>query len=355
MLVSAPILPNVRKIAVARVNALGDFLFTVPALEALRAAYPQAEIVLLGKAWHASFLARRTTPIDRVVVVPPCRGVGADPDIEENPAELERFFQSMVQERFDLAIQMHGGGRYSNPFTRRLGARVTIGLQTPDALPLDYTMPYIYYQHEIVRYLELVALVGATTSVLEPHIAVHQDDLAESARLVPYDDRPLVALHPGASDPKRRWSPDRFAVVGNALVEAGARVVITGIAEERELTAAVMQHMEGKAQDLGGMLSLGGLTGLLTRCRVLVANDTGPLHLASAVGTATVGVYWCNNLIIAGPMMQTWHRTAVSWQVACPVCGVDQLRTRCEHPDSLVDVVCIQDVLAPALAFLLER
>ena len=79
---------DVLKIAVLRANGLGDFLFILPALEALRAAYPQAEIVLLANAWHASFLAGRPGPIDRVVVVPPSRGVSREPDFAEDSAEL---------------------------------------------------------------------------------------------------------------------------------------------------------------------------------------------------------------------------------------------------------------------------
>ena len=81
--------PNVRKIAVLRVNGLGDFIAAVPALEALRAAYPAAEIVLLAKDWHAAFLAGRPGPVDRVVVVPPARGVGEDNDFAEDPGRLD--------------------------------------------------------------------------------------------------------------------------------------------------------------------------------------------------------------------------------------------------------------------------
>src|SRR2546430_2056491 len=183
--------PGVRRIAVLRANALGDFIFALPALEALRAAYPQAEIVLLAKKWHATFLQGRPGPVDRVVAVPPYPGVSEEPGTPstrhslECTAELEQFFEAMAQERFDLAIQIHGGGRYSNPFLLRLGARLTVGLKTPDAAPLDRWVPYVYIQSEVLRYLEVVALVGATTHVLGPRIAVTAQDLAEAERVVP--------------------------------------------------------------------------------------------------------------------------------------------------------------------------
>ena len=290
---------GVRKIAVLRANALGDFIFALPALEALRAAYPRAEIVLLAKKWHATFLEGRPGPVDRVVVVPPCEGVSEEPATPstrhslECSAELEQFFEAMAQERFDLAIQIHGGGRYSNPFLLRLGARMNVGLKTRDAVPLDRWVSYISYQPEILRYLEVVSLVGAAPIVLESRISVIEEDLLEAQSVVPESARPLVALHPGAGDPQRRWPTEKFAAVGDALAAVGAQIVVIGTTEEKQLVEAVVTNMKAGAQNLCGRLSLGGLAGLLSRCRVLISNDSGPLHLAAAVGTATVGIYWC--------------------------------------------------------------
>src|SRR2546423_7744026 len=246
--------PDVHKIAVLRANGLGDFIFALPALEALRVAYPEAEIVLLGKKWHANFLANRPGPIDRVVIVPAFKGVNEEPGLVENPAEQEQFFKAMNHERFDLAIQLHGGGRYSNPFLLRLGARMTVGLKTPDAAPLDRWVPYLYFQSEVLRYLEVVALVGATTRVLEPRIAVTAQDLAEAERVVPSAGdptsvgSPLVALHPGGADPRRWWPADKFAAVGDALAAAGARGVVTGTREEHHVVEAARRVLTFDAQ-----------------------------------------------------------------------------------------------------------
>jgi len=343
---------GVRKIAVLRANALGDFIFALPALEALRAAYPRAEIVLLAKKWHATFLEGRPGPVDRVVVVPPCEGVSEEPAAPgnvENSAELEQFFEAMVQERFDLAIQMHGGGRHSNPFLLRLGAGMTVGLKTPDAVPLDRWVPYIYFQPEILRYLEVVSLVGATASVLEPRISVLEKDLFEAQSVVPEKAKPLVVLHPGAGDPQRRWPPEKFAAVGDALATMGAQIVVTGTKEEEQLVEAVTTGMKAEAQNLCGCLSLGRLAGLLSRCRVLIANDSGTLHLAAALGTATVGVYWCFNLVTAGLPTRLCHRPVISWHVQCPICGVDRSRTSCEHRASFVAGIPTEEVIAAAL------
>ncbi len=341
--------PAIAKIAILRANALGDFIFALPALTALRETYPQAEIVLLAREWHQAFLADRPSPIDRVVVMPP-GGIGNEGAEKQDAIALETFFQSMRQEKFDLAIQLHGGGRNSNPFTLQLGARFTIGLRTPDAPELDRWIPYIYYQPEILRYLEVVSLVGAKTTNLEPHISVTAADLEESYRVVPEGDRPLVVLHPGASDARRRWSTAKFATVGDTLSRAGAQVVVTGTFQEAELARAIVEMMQCPARDVCGRLSLNGLTGLLSRCRVVIANDTGPLHLAAAVGTATVGIYWCGNLITAGPLTRRYHRPQISWRLHCPVCGLDCTTRRCDHAASFVDDVPTAEVIDAALA-----
>ncbi|HZT99099.1 MAG TPA: glycosyltransferase family 9 protein, partial [Ktedonobacteraceae bacterium] len=196
---------------------------------------------------------------------------------------------------------------------------------------------------------ETVALVGATPTTLVPRIAVTPEDLAEAARIVPEHDQALVALHPGANDMRRRWSPENFAAVGDALAAAGAQVVVTGSADEYDLAESVVQAMQKQAQNLSGKLSIGGLVGLLSRCRVLVSNDTGPAHLAEAVGTATVGIYWCGNMLTFAPLTRAKQRQVISWRINCPVCGRDNMSTRCEHQVSFLDDISVEEVCQAAL------
>lgn len=347
-------LTGIQKIAVLRANALGDFIFTLPALEALRSTYPEAEIVLLAKKWHQAFWRDRPGPVDRVVVVPPCAGVGEKETFQNDQEELERFFQSMRDEHFDLAVQLHGGGRYSNPFTHSLGARTTLGLKTPDAAELDRWVPYVYFQHEILRYLEVVSLVGATTTQLEPRVMVTPGDLQEAERVVPEQKKPLVILHPGAGDPRRRWSAEHFAQVGDHLAALGMQVAVIGTGSEKATVESVLASMHREALNLYERLSLGGLAGLFSRSRLVVSNDSGPLHLARAVGASTVGIYWCMNLVTAGPITSTGHRTCTSFQVYCPVCGKDCTLEDCEHQESFVNTVPLKAVLF-AIHDLLEQ
>ena len=341
-------LNGVRKIAVVRANGIGDYCFAVPALAALRAAYPQAEIVLLGKQWHYEFLRDRPGPIDRVVVIPPYGGVSAEPGAPEDREALARFFDAMRAERFDLALQLHGGGRYSNPFTRKLGARATAGLRTSDADPLDRNVPYVYFQPEILRYLEVVSLIGAAPTGIEPAVDVTARDIAEVEALGLPPGAPLAVLHPGATDPRRRWPAEHFAAIGGALARAGAHVAVIGSGEERALAADVTARIAPPAIDLCGRLTLGGLAALLARSRVVVSNDSGPLHLAAAVGAATVGIFWCGNMINGGLPTRARHRPAISWRLNCTICDRNTLFDACAHRASFIDVP-VDDVCAAAL------
>ncbi|MDP9006148.1 MAG: glycosyltransferase family 9 protein, partial [Actinomycetota bacterium] len=115
------LVPDVQRIAVLRANALGDLMFALPALDAVRAAYPEAEVVLLGRAWHRDLLDGRPGPVDRTVVVPPFEGSLA----ADQQRALEEVLDAVAEEGIDLALQLHGGGRNSNPVVSRLGARVT--------------------------------------------------------------------------------------------------------------------------------------------------------------------------------------------------------------------------------------
>ncbi|GLV53902.1 glycosyl transferase [Dictyobacter sp. S3.2.2.5] len=343
---------DVRKIAVLRTNRLGDFIFILPALEALRAAYPQAELVLLTLPWTAAFLSQRPSPVDRAIVVPLCDGVSVEPGEKTDQEQINSFLQTMQQEGFDLACQFRGGGRFSNPFVKKLGARVTIGSKAEDAIPLDRWIPYHVLQSEYIRYLEVVALAGTQTCNIEPHVVVTEQDRVEARSVLPEDSRPLAILHPGAIDPGRRWPSENFARVGDVLAKQNVHIVLTGTHDEQETVDRVQEAMHVESSNLCGRLSLGGLAALLARSRVVVSNDTGPLHLAHAVGARTVGIYWCLNAITAPPLSRLRHVPLVSWQANCPVCGCDRSREQCDHSVSLVSSVSTDEVITAAQGLL---
>lgn len=348
--------PDVARIAVLRANALGDFIFALPALDALRACYPEAELVLIGAPWHAELLRDRPGPIDRVLVVPPWDGIRApgSGELGPSPQTMAAFLDAARLERFDLALQMHGGGANSNPIVAQLGARLTAGLRAEDAPPLDRWIRYVYYQPEVVRYLEVARLVGAEPRSLFPTLAATEADLAAARGVLGAPTRPRAALHPGASDPRRRWPAERFAEVADALAADGYEVLVTGTAGERELVDQVVAASRAPIRALAGELSLSGLIGLYRECQVVVSNDTGPVHLAAALGTPTVGIFWVGNMINCATLLRARHRPIISWTLHCPVCGVDCTRDiypdrgggeDCGHRASFVTDVPVVEVL----------
>ncbi len=351
-------LVNVKKIAVLRANGLGDFIFILPALTALRETYPESEIVYLGRPWHRLFLAGRPGVIDRTVVVPVSDGLRQEPGRHEDQRETDAFFQKMQAESFDLAFQLHGGGRQSNPFIHKLGASLTVGLRTPDAAALDINVPYVYYQNEYMRYLEVVSRVGATSSQTRPVVSLTDKDAREIKEVADISSR-FIVVHPGASDPRRRWPADRFAAVADFFAKRGFRVVITGIEDEMDVVREVQTRMTEPSENLAGKLTIRAMTGLLSAAALLISNDTGPYHLAYALDTPAVGVFWCANLINSAPLHRRRHRALASWTINCPMCGMNcaeefpfEPKIGCDHLTSFTKGVKVAEVALTAIELL---
>jgi ADP-heptose:LPS heptosyltransferase len=358
---------DIRRIVVLRGGGIGDLLQGLPAIVALEAAYPDARITLLGSPHAADMLAGRTGLPHSIETIPIHHGVREVPGAAEDPAATEAFVERMRSQNFDLAVQLHGGGRFSNPFLLRLGATHSVGTATPDAARLERILSYSYYQHEMLRALEVVGLAGAAPVTLEPHLEVTAAARQAVLRLVDPSVESLVVMHPGATDPRRHWPAERFAAVAGALAAAGAQVIIVGGEADRRAAKEILawvNEFEGGASArvsaLAGTLTLSQFAALAARADVFLGNDSGPRHIAAAVGTRTVSIYWFGNLINAGPLDRGRHRVHLSWTTKCPVCGRDCTQVgwtapRCEHDVSFVADVPVEPVLADVRALLADR
>jgi ADP-heptose:LPS heptosyltransferase len=299
-----------------------------------------------------------------VLAAPRVAGVrgepGPDGPPDDPPAVVEEFCAALRSRRFDLGVQLHGGGGNANPLLLRFGARVTAGSRAPGAAPLDRTVPWTPYQHDVMRWLEVVSLVGAEPVHLRPQLAVTAADRVAAAAVlsdagVDGTDGPLVAVHPGATDPRRRWPAHRLGELGRALAERGACTVVLGGGGDAALVDEIRAGLGPEAAgavDLSGRLSMSGLVGVLERVDLFVGNDSGPRHMAEAVGTPTVGVFTRANLVDVSPLFRARHRVLVSWASRCDACGGDYLTTACDCGASVLGDIDVDVVRAAALELL---
>ncbi|WP_225895265.1 glycosyltransferase family 9 protein [Leptolyngbya sp. NIES-2104] len=303
---------NLEKIAIVRaLPGLGDFLCAVPALRALRTAFPQTKITLIGLPNSQSLGARFEQYIDEFVALP------GYPGLPEQPANLEalpEFFEHLRSRQFDLAVQMHGSGIVTNPLTLELGAARTIGFFQPSQPCPDPAsfLPFVETEHEILRYLRLLEFVGIPASDSEMEFPIADADRQEFQTLSQIHGLQRYAcIHAGASVPSRCWSSDRFAQIAEYLSQRGWQIVLTGTCAERGLTESIARLIKAPTINLAGRTSLGTLAALLEGCKLLVCNDTGISHLAAALKVPSVVIFSGSDPQRWSPLDKQRHRSIV--------------------------------------------
>ncbi|HEX2054999.1 MAG TPA: glycosyltransferase family 9 protein [Nitrospiraceae bacterium] len=279
-----------RTIAVLRALQLGDLLCTVPALRSLRAACPDSHIALIGLPWAREFVSRYGDYVDEFVEFP------GFPGLPERPVDTEalpRFLAAMQRRHFDLVLQLHGNGRYSNTIAALLGGDMTAGYyQPPDYCPdAELFMPYPDQLPEVLRHLELLQHLGIPVRRTDLEFPLTGKDHERFSRLHEAEQlRPgtYVCVHPGGRGQDRRWSPAYFGIVADRLAAEGYEVVVTGTSEERDIVKAMLATMQSSPINLVGRTDLGTMGVLLSRAKALLANDTGVSHLAAALKIPSV-------------------------------------------------------------------
>jgi ADP-heptose:LPS heptosyltransferase len=313
---------SLRSIAVFRALQLGDLLCAVPALRALRAAAPGARIVLIGLPWAREFARRFSRYLDGFLEFP---GHPALPEITPRMDAFPRFIARAQREHFDLAIQMHGSGSVVNTIMPLLGAQTLAGFCTPRDYcpdPLRF-MPYPGGIPEIRRLSRLVAFLGVPVGSDELEFPLTPDDRRAAAPLMTrYGLRPrhYACIHPGARLLSRRWRPEYFAAVGDAVASRGLTPVLTGSAGEQDLARRIGRLMKTRPVDLTGRTGLGPLAVVLGSARLLISNDTGVSHIAAALKVPSVIIVTGSDPARWAPLDRRLHRTAVH-RVPCRPCA----------------------------------
>lgn len=307
-----------RRVAVFRALQLGDMLCSVPALRALRRAWPDAHIKLIGLPWATRFVEQFPSLVDELIVFPGARGF---PEQEETDAGLPRFFAAMRERRFDLAIQMHGSGGPANAIVKRFGAAACAGFLQPQEAPEPGFIAWPDDLPEPQRYLALVRALGIDAGddmlwfPLTPHDRCEYEALEMRHGIEP---ERLIVLHPGAQLPSRRWPAARFAEVADALSAHGWQIAITGMPNEAAITAAVLGSMTAPALNLTGCTTLGGLAALVARARLVVCNDTGVSHVAAAMRTPSTVIASGSDTRRWAPLDRARHRVLADYPPCRP-------------------------------------
>jgi ADP-heptose:LPS heptosyltransferase len=271
-----------RHVLVARLDNDGDVLLAGPAIRAVAASSTRVTLLCGPRGAQA---ARMLPGVDEIVTY---RAEWIDPE----PSAVDRDRILALADRLaalglDEAIVLTSF--HQSPLPLALVLRMA-GVPCVAATSADYPGSLLDVRHlidddvhEVERSLSLVATLG--------HVLPRDDDgrLAVRAEAPPADlPASFVAVHPGASVPARAWAPERHAELVEVLAAAGRDVVVTGGPGEEELTAQVAG---AHGLDLGGRTSLGELAGVLARAGCVVVGNTGPAHLAAAVGTPVVSLY----------------------------------------------------------------
>ena len=283
-------------------NWLGDAVMTTPALAGLRGAFPGARIALLAKPLVAELFLHHPDVDEVIVYERPGRHEGASGRLRLGGELRRRRFDAalLLQNAFDAALLA---------FLARIPERAgypTDGRRLLLSLPVPLTRD-ILQRHEVEYYLCLLDGLGVPRP--EPPVlkllVTDEERAGIASRLASLGlepGAPIVAINPGATyGSAKRWYPERFAAVADALsAEWDAGIVVVGSTAEAPLAGEIEAAMRTPPVNLAGKTTVRELMALLSRSSFLVTNDSGPMHIAAALGVPLVAIF--------GPT--DWRRTS---------------------------------------------
>jgi heptosyltransferase I len=286
-----------RQILLIKPSSLGDIVHAMPTCAAIRRAYPKARLTWLVKHQWAGFV-ERIDGVDRVWPV------------ESTFTGWLSEVPSLRKERFDLVVDLQGLFR-SAAIGWLSGSHLLVGFANGrEGSPWFYSRRVPVPQlemHAVDRYLLVAEAVGAEKSRdPEFHFHIPQTDYDEVNRLLSRSGAmpgiSWVVMNVSARWQTKRWPAASFAEVADRLQQEGCgEVVMIGGPDERADAAAVIRMMKTPAINLAGNTKVGLLPALLSRASLLITNDSGPMHVAAAVGTPVVALFGPTSAARTGP------------------------------------------------------
>ena len=340
--------PSPQSILLIRPDHLGDLLFTTPALRLLREAFPQARITCLVGPWSKA-VVENNPHVDEIALCPfPGFTRQKKRSMLEPYVILFRQAKRLRQESFDLAIILRFDHWWGALLAYLAGIPRRVGYDIAEVRPfLTDVVSYSPHRHEVEQNLALMERVSGFESrasgwPLEFHSTTRDEAFAEGylARHGVQDGDLLICIHPGAGAPVKLWRNEGWAQVADALAQRyGAKVILTGSAEESSLCRAIADEMTTQPIVAAGETSLGGLAAIMARCQLALGVDSGPLHLAVAVGTPTVHLFGPVDSRAFGPWGNPAHHIVITSDMDCIPCN------RLDYPAAELDQhPCVRNI-----------
>ena len=344
--------PDKPSILVLKPCCLGDVLMATAALNALRRAYPSAKITVATTPWARPAL-QGNPDIDGVLPFPEVDGMGRF-------AALREFAHNIKAKSFDVALVLD-----RSPLVCLVplwsGIPIRAGLDSAGrGFSLTHKVQVKPLRHEARLYLDVVAALGVTPDSSPLNYAVAAEDAAWAENILP-PGRTWVVVHPGGGvNPGstltgKRWPTGRFSEVVGRLLDAGHNIALVGGADDRllidEIKAKARVSEAGRIIDLADSTSFGQLAAVLQRCALFLGNDTGPMHLAVAVGTPVVAIFGPSKPQMYGPFSPA--AVVVYHGEQCGDCTFrGGLAERCVHQYRCIDAATVDEVWAAVTGML---
>ena len=343
-----------RKILVIRLSAVGDVIRTLPAVKALKEKEPSSHIAWVVEEHSKSFLESQPE-INEVILFPRKRwtkGIKSPLTWWRTAREVRDFTKGLRQKRFDVALDFHGMLK-SGLISFVSGAPTRIGFgqrSTKEGNFLFCNVRVELPRREINRYernLLLLRGIGLEVKEVPGGLHIPPDDREEmdlffgpSAAL---SSKPLIAIHPGTSvkTPYKRWMQDRYSQLADRLIrELESRVIFTWGPDELEWVEEIRKGMKGPSMLGPRTKSLTQLGEVYRRCNLYIGGDTGPMHVASLVGTPIVAIWGPTHPVVNEPFGK---HIMVRKEVGCNPCR----KQFCKEVTCLTSVT-VEDVFQAA-------
>jgi len=334
-----------RRLLVVLPNWFGETLFATPFLRAVRGAYPDGWIAAMGVPRAQEVLAHNPRVDARILY-------DEQGEHRSLPGKLQ-VIRRLRAERFDLAwVLRRSLTRTGLLLAGGIPARIGFGNAKSGWLLTERVGAVDGPVHKAATYLRLLEPLGLHASLGSYEYYVAEPEREEASRWWAREGldrrRPVVVLHVGANWPHKQWPSERFAALANRLSDQGGSVVLTGGPEDRRVIEAILPRFAPRPVVLAGTTTLRQLAACLERADLVVANDTGVLHIASALGRPTVGLYGPTSPTITGPLGDPRRNLVVHHPDCCPY-------VPCRRPDDGhlgMSSISVEEVFAAAMTLL---